>query len=191
MFMFFVVQFSDPGYICQPKKLDFLNLLETCDPIKLCPECLVVKTPRSFHCTTCNQCVERYDHHCPWINNCIGINNHGRFLTFIIVLATNISILLITTTYNYMQMPKEIYLHDPDGQQAIKYILFRDTLEPYILNHKFISLMYIICLLLISFFFSPINLMLYIQTKIFLKNRTTKEQYSRGRKQEAPKKQER
>ena len=90
-----------------------------------------------------------------------------------------------------MQMPKEIYLHDPDGQQAIKYILFRDTLEPYILSHKFISLMYIICLLLISFFFSPINLMLYIQTKIFLKNRTTKEQYSRGRKQEAPKKQER
>ena len=42
------------------------------DPTQLCPDCLVVRTPRSRHCGTCNRCVERFDHHCPWINNCVG-----------------------------------------------------------------------------------------------------------------------
>ena len=96
-------------------------------------------------------------------------------MTFIILLATNITILLATTVWNYMQMPAFIMKFDEEGTQQIRYILFEKTLEPYITSRQWISLMYITCLLMIALFFSPINLMLYIQTKIFLKNRTTKE----------------
>ena len=53
------------------------------DPIHLCPKCMVIRTPRSRHCSTCNYCVERYDHHCPWVNNCIGQKNHGYFMVFL------------------------------------------------------------------------------------------------------------
>ena len=30
------------------------------------------------------RCVQKMDHHCPWINNCVGHFNHGHFSTFLI-----------------------------------------------------------------------------------------------------------
>ena len=57
----------------------------------MCADCEIIRTPRSRHCAICNRCVERYDHHCPWINNCIGINNHRAFLFF----TTSLTVLII------------------------------------------------------------------------------------------------
>lgn len=30
-----------------------------------------------------NRCVLKMDHHCPWINNCVGWGNHAHFVTFL------------------------------------------------------------------------------------------------------------
>jgi len=74
---------SDPGYIKKPK-VDFFTMLKDFDPVLLCPDCEVIRTDRSRHCSVCNRCIERFDHHCPWINNCVGIRNHGYFMTFLV-----------------------------------------------------------------------------------------------------------
>jgi len=74
----------DPGFIEKDKSMDYLGLLEQFEPHCLCPECQVIRTPRSRHCNVCDRCVDRFDHHCPWINNCVGIKNHSVFLLFII-----------------------------------------------------------------------------------------------------------
>jgi len=92
-------QFSDPGFIKKPKDVDFLKLMQMVDPIQLCPDCLVIRTPRSRHCSTCNQCVERFDHHCPWINNCIGVKNHMYFMFFLSTIMLTIGVLFITICY--------------------------------------------------------------------------------------------
>ena len=63
-----------------------MSLLEKVQACDLCPDCTLMRTPRSKHCAICNKCVERFDHHCPWINNCVGVGNHNAFLTFITTL---------------------------------------------------------------------------------------------------------
>ena len=50
---------------------------------KICKYCHEVKPLRTHHCSLCGICVLKMDHHCPWINNCIGQNNQRYFLLFL------------------------------------------------------------------------------------------------------------
>ncbi len=49
---------------------------------KRCDKCLVVRPPRVHHCSICKGCIMRMDHHCPWINNCVGQFNQKFFILF-------------------------------------------------------------------------------------------------------------
>lgn len=59
-------------------------MLKNFDPVLLCPDCQIIRTARSRHCSICNRCVERFDHHCPWVNNCVGVKNHFLFMKFLV-----------------------------------------------------------------------------------------------------------
>jgi hypothetical protein len=81
------VVWSDPGVLTKENISRYISLFKYDGilyfPDHLCGTCEFPKPPRSKHCSLCNVCVSRFDHHCIWINNCVGYNNHFYFVVFL------------------------------------------------------------------------------------------------------------
>mmetsp|Transcript_6001 Transcript_6001/g.8120 ORF Transcript_6001/g.8120 Transcript_6001/m.8120 type:complete len:220 (+) Transcript_6001:911-1570(+) len=88
---------------------DFTKLVEVALEIGLhldnfCSRCEVIKSETSFHCTICDGCVELFDHHCPFINNCLGYRNHKYFLSFIFIYSFFLLILTFETLRHFLEI---------------------------------------------------------------------------------------
>ena len=52
--------------------------------VRYCQTCNIFRGPSVSHCKKCDNCVENFDHHCPWLGNCIGKKNYFYFFIFLI-----------------------------------------------------------------------------------------------------------
>eukprot|EP00915_Cephaloidophora_sp_WS-2016_P006709 GHVH01009067.1.p1 GENE.GHVH01009067.1~~GHVH01009067.1.p1 ORF type:complete len:503 (-),score=45.35 GHVH01009067.1:662-2170(-) len=75
--------------------------------VHYCLVCGAVSS-KSKHCRACNKCVNRFDHHCKWLNNCIGHSNYKSFIcllcTVVVYSLLNLIIVLIASL-QYSDVP--------------------------------------------------------------------------------------
>lgn len=76
----------------------------------LCNKCKTSKPSRTHHCSVCGKCVLKMDHHCPWINNCLGMRNHSYFLLFLLYLDIGCFFFTIVGFPVVLSIPKNGFL---------------------------------------------------------------------------------
>ncbi|XP_015355383.2 serine/threonine-protein kinase PAK 2-like [Marmota marmota marmota] len=60
------------------------------------PTCYFHRLPQTFHCKRCDICVEEFDHHCRWVNNCVGHRNIRLYLLLHLLLLVSLCLYLGT-----------------------------------------------------------------------------------------------
>ncbi|CAE7437032.1 ZDHHC11 [Symbiodinium sp. CCMP2592] len=73
------------------------------DAMAYCKNCRVNVQLDSKHCWDCNKCVSNYDHHCPWLNTCIGTRN---YLYFYIAIWSLLVMLAVSSTADILVIVK-------------------------------------------------------------------------------------
>jgi len=113
LYFFYGAVMADPGWIknntsIEAQKASVLQMADRglLDVRHFCTSCVTQRPLRSKHCKFCNRCVAKFDHHCPWIYNCIGAKNHRAFMIFLALF------ILCVPMYAYLSFECKSLFHD-------------------------------------------------------------------------------
>lgn len=102
--------------------------------LKFCGECCIYRPPRASHCYECDTCVERFDHHCPWVGICIGNcgkyagkNNYIFYFAFILALGIWLGLLIGQSIYAGVVSAENSENSDESRSQVV-YTVFNSIL---------------------------------------------------------------
>ncbi|CDR48040.1 CYFA0S44e00122g1_1 [Cyberlindnera fabianii] len=81
--------------------------------MRYCNKCACWKPDRCHHCSTCNRCQLKMDHHCPWFASCVGFRNHKFFIQFLLLSVVYANLIFFASAAKlYSFFMDEEYLED-------------------------------------------------------------------------------
>lgn len=90
----------DPGSVPQPLPVEVSRTM--------CIHCKLPRPLRAHHCSACERCILRMDHHCPWLNNCVGLYTHRHFYLFLVHLWIGIIYLSFAAWSEFSQHARKV-----------------------------------------------------------------------------------
>lgn len=115
------------------------------------------KHKNTRHCVVCKKCVMNHDHHCMWINSCIGKNNYWNFIAFLIIFAVDILFDISVELYD------AIFYHD---ELKAAFINFNSNDIEYVILSAGIVINFIV-----FFIMAPISFKQFVNLKNFIKRK--------------------
>jgi hypothetical protein len=67
-----------------------------------CHVCDVNVTEKAKHCSACNKCIYSFDHHCIWLNTCIGGKNYRLFLSMLSLIVIGTLFIFINSLLQFI-----------------------------------------------------------------------------------------
>ncbi|XP_075392535.1 palmitoyltransferase ZDHHC7 [Tenrec ecaudatus] len=117
---------TDPGAV--PKGNATKEYMESLqlkpgEVIYKCPKCCCIKPERAHHCSICKRCIRKMDHHCPWVNNCVGEKNQRFFVLFTMYTALSSAHALILCGFQFISCVRGQWTECSDFSPPVTVIL--------------------------------------------------------------------
>ena len=166
--LFYITNKSDPGFLEPKDNLTWLQMVEKGKNInEYCPYCRIKKTSKVKHCHMCKKCIKGFDHHCNWIDNCVGENNKFVFLFFVMVTLLNL-------IFNLFLGISALYLGNGNSKlnnlknevvKSFESVMIMNWIFDYDIN----ELISVLITIVSAFFIIPVFYVFLIQVKSFCK----------------------
>ena len=164
---FIIANRSDPGFLKPTDNMTWLEMVQNKIQInEYCPYCRVKKEGKVKHCHVCCRCVAGFDHHCNWIDNCVGDNNIYKFLFFVTVILMNLIFSFYLGINSLVITKEEDFLNFKIKGDNILINSLKTILNMrWLFRYEIEDLIGILIIIISSFFFIPVFYVLWIQIR--------------------------
>jgi|TARA_B100000073_G_scaffold248076_2_gene208397 palmitoyltransferase len=124
LWSYFAIVLAEPGSVperWEPPEEDpevAANIPKSESKRRVCKKCVAWKPERTHHCSVCQRCVLRMDHHCVWVANCVGARNYKFFLQFLVYTFIGTTFDAICLLSDFVQFFKDVEESESAGSTS-------------------------------------------------------------------------